>query len=77
MGVTGGTALLIGIIRYVSDFPENLNGLFAEIHAYHVEPKWSPLVYILSALSLGLSFMTRIVHLLKYDNLIVDLLLCI
>ena len=57
MGVTGGTALLIGIIRYASDFPENLNGLFAEIHAYHVDPKWSPLVYILSALSLGLNFM--------------------
>jgi hypothetical protein len=55
IGLTSGTALLIGIIRYMSDIPENLNGLFVEIHNYHVEPKWSPLVYILSALSLGLS----------------------
>jgi len=53
MLVAGGTGCLIGVIRYAAGFPENIHGLFKEVHSYHVEPKWSPFVITLSALSLA------------------------
>lgn len=53
MAVAGGTGFLIGLIRYAAGFPENIHGLFKEVHSYHVDSKWSPFVITLSALSLG------------------------
>eukprot|EP00606_Chrysophyceae_sp_TOSAG23-5_P000118 GSChrysophyteH2.ASY1.ANO1.959.1 assembled CDS len=47
------TGLVIGIIRWRAEYPYNLPGLFAEIRDYHVEPKWSPYTFILSAMSLA------------------------
>ena len=53
MFITAGTGLLVGIVRWVFEYPYNLPGLFAEIRDYHVEPKWSPLTFFLSMGSLA------------------------
>ena len=47
------TGLVVGLIRWRFEYPFNLPGLFAEIRDYHVEPKWSPQTFLLSAASLA------------------------
>jgi hypothetical protein len=50
--IVGGSGLLVGIARWLIDYPNSLPGLFAEIRDYHVEPKWSPFTFLLSMGSL-------------------------
>ena len=45
--------LLIGLVRHFSGYPDNLPGLFKEINSHHVEPRWAPLTFLISAISLG------------------------
>lgn len=45
--------IVVGIIRYISGFPDNPDGLFKEILTYHVEPKLAPWAFIISMISLG------------------------
>ncbi len=51
--ITTATGFLIGLIRWTFSYPDNLPGIFKEIQTYHVEPKWAPVTYLISALSLG------------------------
>ncbi len=51
--IVGGAGFAVGLIRWTFEFPDNLPGLFAEVTNFHVDPKWSPLTYIISAISLG------------------------
>ena len=44
---------VVGMIRWYFEYPDNLPGLFKEINSHHVEPKWSPLTFIISAVSLA------------------------
>ena len=48
-----GAGMLIGLIRHYSSYPDNLPGLFKEINSHHVEPRWAPLTFLISAISLG------------------------
>lgn len=43
----------MGILRYFASYPNNLPGLFQEIHSYHVDPQWAPYTIIISAISLA------------------------
>jgi hypothetical protein len=51
--MTGGCGFLIGFIRWFFEFPDDLAGIFKEILNYHVDWKWSPLTFIISAISLA------------------------
>ena len=53
IAITACTGLLVGTLRYLLSFPDNLPGLFKEINECHVEPKWAPLTCCLSAISLA------------------------
>lgn len=45
--------MVIGLIRHFASYPDNLPGLFKEILNHHVDPKWAPLTFLISAISLG------------------------
>lgn len=49
---TGG-GILIGLIRYFSSFPDNIDGMFQEIQEAHVDYQWSPYIYFISMISLA------------------------
>ena len=51
--VTGGAGLAVGVIRWLFSYPDNLPGIFKDIKSFHVEPKWIPLTYCISAISLA------------------------
>lgn len=51
--LVGCAGFTVGLIRWTFDYPDNLPGIFKEIQTYHVEPKWVPITYIVSAISLG------------------------
>lgn len=51
--ITGGTGLIVGLLRYCINYPDNLPGIFKEILSYHVEPKWSIASFIISMISLA------------------------
>ena len=51
-GITSGSGLLIGLLRYAFRYPDDLPGLFEEISSGYVVPEWSPLTYLLSLISL-------------------------
>lgn len=52
--VTAGGGLLVGLIRFFTNYPENgLPGIFKEIETYHVDPYWAPVSFIISGVSLG------------------------
>ena len=51
--ITGGAGLIVGITRYLYDYPDNLAGLFKEIGDYHVDPTYTPLTVFISAVSLA------------------------
>lgn len=51
--ITTVTGLIVGLIRFFSKYPEDLPGLFKEIHSYHVEPKWAPWSFLISLISLA------------------------
>ena len=53
IGVTTGTGLLVGLIRWISSFPENIDGLFKEINNYHVDYRYCVQTYFLSIISLA------------------------
>ncbi len=43
----------MGMIRWAFSYPETLPGIFQEILTCHVDPKWSPLTFVISAISLA------------------------
>lgn len=51
--ITGGTGLLVGLLRYVSKYPETVPGIFKEINECHVSPKTAPYTVLFSAMSLA------------------------
>jgi H+/Cl- antiporter ClcA len=51
--VTGGTGLLIGLMRHTSKYPESIPGIFKEIQECHVNPKTAPYTVLFSAMSLA------------------------
>lgn len=51
--ITASGGLAVGLIRWIFDYPENVPGLFKDINDCHVEPKWAPLTFLISAVSLG------------------------
>jgi hypothetical protein len=53
IAVTGGAGVAVGLIRWLTAYPDNLPGIFKEIQTYHVEPKWTPITLSLSAISLA------------------------
>lgn len=53
IGVTAGAGFLVGLSRYVFSYPDDLPGFFKDIQVKHVDPKWAPLTYLLSALSIS------------------------
>lgn len=53
MLVPSSTGFCIGLIRWGFSFPDNLPGLFKEINVCHVHWEWSPLQYLISAMSLA------------------------
>lgn len=53
IAITTCTGFCVGLLRWAFEYPENMPGIFQEITSCHVDPKWSPLTYLLSAISLG------------------------
>lgn len=53
IAIVGGAGFTIGVIRWAFSYPDNLPGIFKDIQTFHVEPKWIPITYLISALSLG------------------------
>ena len=53
LAITASGGLAVGLIRWMFDYPENVPGLFKDINDCHVEPKWAPLTFLISAVSLG------------------------
>lgn len=53
IAITVGTGFTIGVIRWAFSYPDNLPGIFKDINTFHVEPKWTPITYFISALSLA------------------------
>ncbi len=53
IAVTACAGFAVGLLRWVFEYPENMPGIFQEITMCHVDPKWSPLTYLISAISLG------------------------
>lgn len=51
--ITGGTGLIVGICRYMTNYPETLKGVFKEIEEYHVDPTFAPHTIVISAMSLA------------------------
>jgi len=51
--ITGGTGLLVGILRYASKYPETIPGIFKEINECHVNPETAPYTVLFSAMSLA------------------------
>ena len=51
--VTTGGGLAVGLLRWFFEYPDSLPGLFRDINDYHVDPKWAPLTFIISAVSLS------------------------
>jgi H+/Cl- antiporter ClcA len=51
--VVGGAGLLIGLIRFAVNYPDDLPGLFKEIYYYHVDAKWAPWTLLISTISLS------------------------
>jgi hypothetical protein len=51
--VTAGAGLAVGLIRWLFTYPDNLPGIFKDIQSFHVDPKWIPVTYCLSAISLA------------------------
>ena len=54
LGVTVGGNFVIGLLRLLPCFPENVDGLFKEVRALHVHPEHSPVIFLASAISLGI-----------------------
>ena len=53
IAITTGGGLLVGLIRWAAGYPDTVPGLFRDINDCHVEPKWAPLTFVLSAVSLS------------------------
>lgn len=53
IAIVGGAGFTIGVIRWAFSYPDNLPGIFKDIQSFHVDPKWIPITYLISALSLG------------------------
>ena len=53
IAISGGSGLLVGLIRYFTSYPHNLPGLFKDIHDFHVHPDWAPVTFLISAISLS------------------------
>ena len=53
IGISGGSGFIIGLIKYIFQYPDNLAGLFEEISTGYVHPEWSPIMFILSIISLS------------------------
>mmetsp|Transcript_22329 Transcript_22329/g.32522 ORF Transcript_22329/g.32522 Transcript_22329/m.32522 type:complete len:546 (-) Transcript_22329:316-1953(-) len=51
--VSGGTGLVVGIIRWATKYPDNLPGFFKEITTFHVDPTWALHTVLLSAISVA------------------------
>lgn len=47
------TGLTVGLMRFFIGYPDDMPGLFKEIHSYHVDPKWAPWTFLLSLVSLS------------------------
>lgn len=53
IAVPAGAGLVIGVIRYIFTYPENLDGIFKEINTCHVDYRHAPLTLIISMISLA------------------------
>eukprot|EP01035_Chromulina_nebulosa_P009541 gene9541-12881_t len=53
IGISGGSGFIIGLIKYIFQYPDNLAGLFEEISEGYVNPNWSPIMFILSTISIS------------------------
>lgn len=51
--VTTLTGLVVGIIRWITSYPEDLPGFFKEVNECHVDPKHVPVTVTISAISLA------------------------
>lgn len=53
IAITTAAGFVVGCLRFFSSYPDNLPGLFQEIHAFHVNPVWAPYTIVISAVSLA------------------------
>lgn len=53
IAIPTGAGFLIGLIRFFLSYPDNLPGIFKDINTFHVEPKWVPVTYAISMISLA------------------------
>ena len=51
--VTSGAGFLVGCLRVLMKYPENLPGFFKEVTDCHVDPTWALHTVLLSAISLA------------------------
>ena len=51
--VTTGMGLVVGLLRWVSKYPEDLPGFFKEVNTCHVDPDHVPMTVTISAISLA------------------------
>ena len=48
-----GSGFLVGVLRYMMNYPEQVDGLFKEINTYHVDWTIAPQTIFLSLISLA------------------------
>ena len=53
MLIPSGAGIVIGLIRWGFAFPDDLPGIFQEIHESYVHWEWCPLTLLICAVSLG------------------------
>ncbi len=46
-------AFLISLIRHFSNYPDKIPGLYEEMNRVHVDYKWAPYTFAISAISLA------------------------
>lgn len=51
--VTGGAGFLVGLLRYMMSFPDDLPGFFKEVTSCHVDYTHAPQTLVLSAISIA------------------------
>jgi H+/Cl- antiporter ClcA len=53
IAISGGGGLVVGLIRYLSSYPDNLPGIFRELNNHRVHPDWAPFTFLLSIVSIS------------------------
>lgn len=51
--ITTGAGFTVGVLRWITKYPENLPGFFKEVNSCHVDPTWALHTVVVSAISIA------------------------